>query len=121
MGAREKNRPISGHDSDSIGSKDQGANKTAATQRRPTTIQANPKTVEDEGEPNEKPQGRELSPYDKALLEGKTHLEAMYAQASPVAKPKDNMPSYLKPNPLDAFSDPVDAPPRAIPQPSWNP
>jgi len=53
---------------------------------------------------------RELSDYEKALLEGKTHLEAMYAQATPVAKPKCKQPEvslYPKPNPLDSFSEPV--------------
>jgi hypothetical protein len=52
----------------------------------------------------------ELSPYDKALLEGKTHLEAMYAQYSrinhPTPKPPVD-PLQPKPNPLDTFSEPV--------------
>jgi hypothetical protein len=64
--------------------------QTAATQRGPTK--------------------RELSPYEQALLEGKTHLEAMYAQATPDGKPKGKEPEvslYPKPNPLDAFSEPV--------------
>ena len=54
---------------------------------------------------------RELSPYDKALLEGKTHLEAMYAQAAPVknAQPKPpEDPSVPKPSPWDSFSEKVD-------------
>jgi hypothetical protein len=37
-------------------------------------------------DPQPKPK-RELSPYEKALLEGKTHEEAIYAQFAPVEKP----------------------------------
>ncbi|HTR41694.1 MAG TPA: hypothetical protein VMH87_08775, partial [Pseudomonadales bacterium] len=49
---------------------------------------------------------KELSAYERALLEGKTHLEAMYAQASPVGKPNAKESLYFKPNPLDGVSEP---------------
>jgi hypothetical protein len=52
----------------------------------------------------------ELSDYEKAILEGKTHVEAMYAQFAPAKKPKGKEPTvslYPKPDPWDAFSEPV--------------
>jgi hypothetical protein len=60
--------------------------------------------------PKQTPPARELSRYEKALLEGKTHLEAMYAQAAPEPKVQGGVqPEALSPkaNPLDAFSEPV--------------
>lgn len=75
--------------------------------------------------PKQKPSTpqRELSPYDKALLEGKTHLEAMYAQAAPVknAQPKPpEDPSVPKPSPWDSFSERVDVYAGFVPTPSVN-
>jgi hypothetical protein len=64
------------------------------------------------------PTKRELSDYDKALREGKTHEEALYAQFTKVEKPRDKEPEvtlYPKPNPLDSCSEPVYYPPEAGP------
>jgi hypothetical protein len=44
-----------------------------------------------------------LSDYEKARLEGKSHLEAMYAQFSPAKNP----PAPRAPRPLEPFPDPV--------------
>jgi hypothetical protein len=40
----------------------------------------------------------ETSPYEKALLEGKTFIEALYAQFTPVPKPKDERPKSRLPD-----------------------
>ncbi|HTR42378.1 MAG TPA: hypothetical protein VMH87_12250, partial [Pseudomonadales bacterium] len=72
----------------------EGHEEAAATQRGPTM------THVDRG------MQKELSAYDQALLEGKTHVEAMYALASPVEKPNAKESLYFKPNPLDGVSEP---------------
>jgi hypothetical protein len=77
-----------------------GSLTTAATASK-VSVPSNPK---------QKAPAPVLSPYEKAILEGKTHLEAMYAQYTPVkkAQPKPQGDTSLpKPNPLDAFSEPV--------------
>jgi hypothetical protein len=74
----------------------------------------------DEGELNSKlktqnsplPKPQHLSDYERALLEGKTFLEALYAQSTPApakapASQGKDQPSHPKPNPLDTFSQPV--------------
>jgi hypothetical protein len=52
---------------------------------------------------NSTPPKPPLSDYEKARLEGKSHLEAMYAQFSPAKNP----PPPRAPIPLDPFPDPV--------------
>jgi hypothetical protein len=44
-----------------------------------------------------------LSDYEKAILEGKTPLDALYAQFSPAKNP----PPPCAPRPLDPIPDPV--------------
>jgi hypothetical protein len=67
-------------------------------------------------EPKQEPPARELSPYEKAILEGKTHLEAMYEQFTPDPNPKPKPqedPSVPKPSPWDTFPEPVKPSPYA--------
>jgi hypothetical protein len=80
---------------------------------RPSTPSPRPTGQNPQNSPLPKPQ--HLSDYERALLEGKTFLEALYAQSTPApakapAPQGKNQPSHPKPNPLDTFSQPADPP-----------
>jgi hypothetical protein len=52
-------------------------------------------------------QNPHLSAYERALLEGKTFLEALHIHSTTPVTPKPQPQGTPKPNPLDAFSQPV--------------
>jgi hypothetical protein len=51
-----------------------------------------------------------LSAYERALLEGKTFLEALHIHSTTPTPSSSSSSSNPKPNPLDAFSQPADPP-----------
>jgi hypothetical protein len=55
-------------------------------------------------------QNPHLSAYERALLEGKTFLEALHIHSTTPVSPQPQPQGTPKPNPLDAFSQPADPP-----------
>jgi hypothetical protein len=69
------------------------------------------------------PKSRHISDYEKALLEGKTHEEAIYAQFAPLPKSEDMQPEALGPRLGwgEGICDHVDDPLPVQPQPPLRP